>query len=706
MKQCILLGVAVLFAFLFMCSKKDAKISVPYPETVKVDQVDDYFGTRVADPYRWLEDDTSAATAAWVRAQNAVTMPYLEQIPFREKIKNRLTELFNYPRYSNPFRAGQYYFFSKNDGLQNQSVIYYQKGLDGEPQVFLDPNTFSPDGTVAINLAGFSKDRKYVAYSLRRSGSDWQEMYVMEVATRRQLPDKLEWLKFTGAAWKDDGFFYSRYDAPARGKELSQVNENQKIYYHKLGDLQSKDRLVFTDKKHPLRYFSAQTTDDERFLLLYVSEGTDNNELYYRDLKLGEKGFRPLFTGFNSKSYVIDNLDDQLLVQTNVDAPNHRVVLINPRNPEEAHWTNIISEKPELLQSAGTAGGKIFAEYLKDVSSRVYQYDTRGRLEREIELPTMGSAYGFSGEKDDVVVFYTFSSFTFPPAIYKYEISDGKTEVFKRAEAKFNPEDYETKQVFYPSKDGTKIPMFITHKKGLKLNGNNPTKLYAYGGFNASMTPYFSISNIILLEQGGVYAVANLRGGGEYGEKWHQAGMLEKKQNVFDDFIAGAEYLIKERYTRPERLAIEGASNGGLLVGAAITQRPELFQVALPAVGVMDMLRFHKFTCGWGWIDEYGSSDDPEQFKYLYAYSPLHNIKEGVPYPATLVTTADHDDRVVPAHSFKFISTLQEKHRGANPVLIRVDVKAGHGGGKPLTKAIEELADKWAFIFYNMGISI
>ncbi len=689
---------------LSLCHQGAKKQTLSYPPTPKIDHVDDYFGTRVADPYRWLEDDTSSAVAAWVAAQNAMTLPYLHNIPFREKIKARLTELYNYPRYSNPFRAGAYYFFSKNDGLQNQSVIYYQKGLDGEPEVFLDPNTFSPDGTVAINLAGFSRDRKYVAYSLRRSGSDWQEMYVIEVASKRQFPDTLRWLKFTGAAWKDDGFFYSRYDAPAKGKELSQINAYQKIYYHKLGEPQCKDRLIYEDRDHPLRYFSAQTTEDERFLLLYISEGTDNNELYCRDLSRGEKEFRPLFTGFTTKSYVIDNIGERLLVQTNADAPNYRVVLIDPLRPAQEHWTTIIPEKPELLESATMVGGKIFAGYLKDVSSHFYQYDLTGKMEREIQFPTLGYAYGFSGEKDDTIVFYTFTSFTYPPTIYKYNIVDGTSEVFKRSEVKFTPEEYVTEQVFYSSKDGTRIPMFITHKKGLQRNGKNPTKLYGYGGFNDKRTPFFSVSNIILLEQGGVFAMPNLRGGGEYGETWHRAGMRENKQNVFDDFIAAAEYLIKEKYTSPPWLAIEGGSNGGLLVGAVMTQRPELFKVALPAVGVMDMLRFHKFTCGWGWVDEYGSSDDPEQFKYLYAYSPLHNIKEGVHYPATLVTTADHDDRVVPAHSFKFIATLQEKHRGPNPVLIRIDVKAGHGGGKPLSKTIEELTDKWAFLFHNMGV--
>ncbi len=676
-----------------------------YPSTKKVDQTDDYHGTKVADPYRWLEYDTAQDVKEWVEAQNKVTFGYLEKIPFRNKIKERLTDIFNYPKYSSPFRAGEYYFFSKNDGLQNQSVIYYQKGIDGKPEVFLDPNKMSDDGTAAVSLMGFSKDKKYVAYTVNQSGSDWQTMYVMEVATKKLLDDKLDWVKFSGAAWKDNGFYYSRYSTPSKGKEFSQKNEYHKIYYHKLGDAQDKDVLVYEDKTKPLRYYGAQTTEDERFLLIYVSEGTDGTELYSKDLSTNQKDFTQLVKGFDDNYSVLNNDGDKLLVQTDAGAPNQRVIAMDPKNPAKENWKDIIPEQKDLLQSAGTGGGKIFAEYLKDVATKVFQYDYTGKQEREIALPALGNAYGFGGEKDDKISFYTFTSFTYPATIYKYDIATGTSEVWQKSEVKFNPDDYETKQVFYPSKDGTKIPMFIVHKKGIALDGNNPTLLYGYGGFNISLEPNFSTSRLILLENCGVYALANLRGGGEYGEKWHEAGKLLQKQNVFDDFIAAAEYLVKEKYTSSEKLAIQGGSNGGLLVGACMAQRPELYRVAFPAVGVMDMLRYHKFTVGWGWVVEYGSSDSLENFKNLYGYSPLHNLKENVNYPATMVTTADHDDRVVPAHSFKFISTLQEKYKGNNPVLIRIDVKAGHGAGKPTSKIIEEQSDIWSFMFYNMGVT-
>jgi prolyl oligopeptidase len=680
------------------------KVTIKYPETAKVEQTDDYFGTLINDPYRWLEYDTAANVKEWVEAQNKVTFNYLENIPYRDKIKERLTDIINYPKYGSPFRAGEYYFFSKNDGLQNQSVIYYQKGLDGEPQEFLDPNKLSEDGTVSANLAGFSRDKKYVTYASSQSGSDWREIKVLEVATRKELDDKIQWTKFAGTAWQGNGFYYSRYDTPPAGKEYSTKNEFQKVYFHKLGDPQTRDVLVFEDKAHPLRYFSAATTEDERFVLIYASEGTHGTEMYYKDTQVKDKQFKLLFKGFEHNYSVIDNVNDKLLVLTNNGAPNYRLVLVDPKKPDAANWKDVVPEKKELLDNVRTAGGKIFTSYLKDVTTRVYQLDMNGKLEREVTLPALGSAYGFSGEKDDKVLFYSFTSFTYPPTIYKYNIASGKSEVFRKSEVKFNPDDFETRQVFYPSKDGTKVPIFIVHKKGLKLNGTNPTYLYAYGGFNISLTPSFSTSNLILLENGGVYALANLRGGGEYGEAWHEAGMIEKKQNVFDDFIAAAEYLISEKYTSKEKLAIAGGSNGGLLVGAAMTQRPELFKVAFPAVGVMDMLRYHKFTIGWGWAVEYGSSDNPEHFKNLIAYSPLHNLKDSTSYPATMVTTADHDDRVVPAHSFKFAATLQEKHKGDNPVLIRIESKAGHGAGKPIAKVIEAETDKWSFMFYNMGM--
>lgn len=690
------------------CQQPDMKQqseTLTYPVTKTVDQQDDYFGTTVADPYRWLEYDTAQDVKDWVTAQNKVTFSYLEKIPFRTKIKNRLTEIFNYPKYSSPFRAGDYYFFSKNDGLQNQSVIYYQKGIDGTPEVFLDPNKMSTDGTAAVSLLGFSKNKKYVAYAVNQSGSDWQTIQVMEVATKKLLDDKLNWVKFSGAAWKDDGFFYSRYDSPSKGKELSQKNEYHKIYFHKLGDAQEKDQLIYENKNKPLRYYGASTTEDERFLIVYVSEGTDGTELYCKDLSKGQKEFTLLFKGFDDNYTVLNNDGNKLMVQTDADADNQRVILVDPSNPDKKNWKDIIPEQKDLLQSAATGGGKIFASYLKDVATHVYQYDYKGKLEREIELPALGNAYGFGGDEDDKIMFYTFTSFTYPPAIYSYNISTGKSDIWQKSDVKFNPADYDTKQVFFKGKDGTSVPMFIVHKKGIKLDGTNPTLLYGYGGFNISLEPNFSTSRLILLENGGIFVLANIRGGGEYGEKWHEAGKLLKKQNVFDDFISAAEYLINEKYTAPEKLAIQGGSNGGLLVGACMLQRPELFKVAFPAVGVMDMLRYHKFTVGWGWAVEYGSSDSLVNFKNLYSYSPLHNIKDNVNYPATMVTTADHDDRVVPAHSFKFISTLQEKYKGTNPVLIRIDVKAGHGAGKPISKIIEEQADIWSFMFYNMNIT-
>ena len=694
----ILLSMVLAFA---ACQKGAGKLA--YPVTKKVDQVDDYFGTKVADPYRWLEDDNAEEVKQWVQAQNAVTFGYLDTIPFRPKIKDRLTEIFNYPRYSSPFRAGEYYFFYKNDGLQNQPVCYIQKGLDGTPEVFLDPNLLSADGTVRASLVGASNDDRYVAISRGEAGSDWSEIRVMEVATKQELPDRVQWVKFSGAAWKGDGFYYSGYDKPAPGEELKGKNEYQKVFYHKLGDPQEKDALVWEDKGHPLRYVGAGTTEDEKVLFLVVSEGTSGSELYYKDLTKKDAAFSLLVKGFAYDSAPIEVVDGKVLVYTNEDAPNFRVVLVDPKNPAKETWQTVIAEKSEVLSGAGTAGGYLFTNYLKDANSKIFQHKLDGSLIREIELPALGSAGGFGGKRDEKTLFYTFTSFTYPPTIYKFDPATGASEVFRKSEVKFNPADYETKQVFFASKDGTRVPMFIVHKKGLKLDGKNPTFLTAYGGFNISVTPGFSAANIILLENGGVFAEANLRGGGEYGESWHKAGMLGKKQNVFDDFIAAAEYLVKEKYTSKDRLAIAGGSNGGLLVGAVMTQRPELFGVAFPAVGVMDMLRYHKFTVGWGWAVEYGSSDNAKDFPYLYAYSPLHNFKDGACYPATMVTTADHDDRVVPAHSFKFAATLQEMHACANPVLIRIETRSGHGSSN-LSKAIEDLTDQWSFMFFNMGV--
>ncbi len=696
----ILILIVLVIAFA-ACQKEAAKLN--YPVTKKVDQADDYFGTTVADPYRWLEDDNAEDTLAWVEAQNKVTFGYLDTIPFRPKIKERLTEIFNYPRYSSPFRVGEHYFFYKNDGLQNQSVCYIQNGLDGTPEVFFDPNALSPDGTVRVGIIGPSGDDKYLAISRGEAGSDWSEIRVMEIATKQELPDRVQWVKFSGAAWQGGGFYYSGYEKPAAGEELQAKNEYQKVYYHKLGDPQEKDALVWEDKEHPLRYVGAGTTEDEKWLILGISEGTSGSEVWVKDLAKKDAPFTMLFPGFEYDANPIEFVDGKFLVHTNDSAPNFRVVGIDPKAPAKENWATVIPEKSEVLSGAGTAGGYIFADYLKDANSKIFQHRLDGTLVREIELPALGSAGGFGGKRDEKVLFYNFTSFTYPPTIYKFDPATGASEVFRKPEVKFDPSAYETKQVFYASKDGTQVPMFIVHKKGLALDGKNPTYLTAYGGFNISNTPYFSAANIVLLENGGVYALANLRGGGEYGEAWHKAGMLDKKQNVFDDFIAAAEYLIREKYTSTPRLAIEGASNGGLLVGAVMTQRPELFGVAFPAVGVMDMLRYHKFTVGWGWAVEYGSSAKEDQFGYLYKYSPLHNLRPGVCYPATMVTTADHDDRVVPAHSFKFAATLQECQACAKPAIIRIETRSGHGSSN-LSKAIESLTDQWSFMFFNMGI--
>jgi prolyl oligopeptidase len=705
MKKLSVLFLAVIsFLGLLAVSQSQAGVTkLSYPATKKVDQVDDYFGTKVADPYRWLEDDNAPEVKAWVEAENAVTFGYLGKIPFRAAIRKRLNEIFNYPRYSSPMHAGDYYFFYKNNGLQNQSVCYIQKGLTGTPEVFFDPNQLSPDGTVRMGLAGLSKDNRFVAVSRGEAGSDWSELRVMEVATKKELPDRIRWLKFSGAAWQGNGFYYSGYEKPPAGQELKAKNEFQKVYYHKLGDPQEKDALIYEDKAHPLRYVSAQTTEDEKYLFLILSEGTSGTELHLKDLTKAGAGFDLLVKGFEFDSYPIDALGDKILVFTNEDAPRFKVVLVDPKNPAKESWQTIIPEKPEVLSGAECAAGSLFCLYLKDANTRVYQHDLSGKLIREIALPALGTAGGFSGKRDEKTLFYSFTSFTYPPTIYKFDPATGKSDVFRKSEVKFDPSDFVTRQVFYSSKDGTKVPMFLVFKKGLQLNGKNPTFLTAYGGFNISEQPYFSTSILVLLENGGLFAQPNLRGGGEYGEAWHKAGMLLHKQNVFDDFIAAAEYLIREKYTSRDYLAVSGASNGGLLIGAVMTQRPDLFRVALPAVGVMDMLRYHKFTVGWGWATEYGTSDKEKDFKNLYAYSPLHNIKDGVCYPATLVTTADHDDRVFPAHSFKFAATLQAKQACDHPVLIRIETRSGHGSSN-LSKAIDSLTDMWSFMFFTMGV--
>lgn len=677
-------------------------MKLTYPETATVDTVDTYFGTEVKDEYRWLEDDNAEDTKAWVKAQNEVTFGYLNNIPYRDAIRDRYEELFNYPKLSSPFKAGDYYFFYKNDGLQNQSVIYYQKGLDGEPEVFLDPNAVNEEGTTSINLIGFSKDNKYVAYARSDGGSDWQKIYVMEVASKKQMDDELNWVKFSGASWFKDGFFYSRYPAPAEGDELKGNNQYHSVYYHKLGDDQSKDKLVYRDDQDPNIYHFGSVTEDENYFVLYKQPGTDGFATFVKDLKT-DGPFVELFGGYKNKTGAVKHLGDgKMIFRTNIEAPNYRLIEVDVNNPAQENWKEVVAETDNLLQSVSTGGGKMFADYLEKATTRIYQMNYDGSDKKAIELPGLGSAGGFNGKEEDKTLFYSFTSFTYPNTIFKYDVDSGKSEQFYKAELKFDPENYVEKQVMYTSKDGTPVSMFIVHKKDLKLDGNNPTYLYAYGGFNVSLSPSFSTSRIVLLENGGVYAMPNLRGGGEYGEAWHEGGMLFNKQNVFDDFIAAGEYLIKEGYTSHEKLAIAGGSNGGLLVGATMTQRPDLAAVAYPAVGVMDMLRYHKFTVGKGWIPEYGSSEQSEEsFKNLLAYSPLHNFKEGTEYPATMVTTADHDDRVVPAHSFKFAAKLQKSHVGDNPVLIRVAVDAGHGAGKPVSMILDEEADRWAFLFYN-----
>lgn len=691
---------------LVFLSVMSVKAQIRYPSTEKKVVVDNYFGTKVEDPYRWLEDDNAADTKAWVQKQNEVTETYLATIPYRDKIKKRLEALWNYPKYGAPFKKGSYYYFYKNDGLQNQSVLYRVKNLNDEPEVFIDPNTLSEEGLAALGSLSFSKSGKMLAYSVSKAGSDWSEIFIMDVETKKLLSDKIYWTKFGGAAWLgEEGFYYSGYDEPDESSKLSKKNEYQKVFYHKLGTSQANDKVVYEDKQHPLRYFSTDLTEDERFLILSISEGTSGDELWYWDLNdKKQQGFSLLVKGFDTESSVIENNSDKLIVRTNYNAPNYRLVLIDPKNTERSNWKTIVPEKKEAMQSVGTGGKNLFVNYLKDASTRIAQHSYSGKLIREIKLPGIGSASGFGATEHDKEFFYTFSSFNRAADIYRYNISSGKTVLYRGNAVKMNTSDLITEQIFFSSKDGTKVPVFLTYKKGLKKDRKNPVLLYGYGGFNIAMTPAFSVSNAFFAEQGGIYAVVNLRGGSEYGEAWHKTGMLLKKQNVFDDFIGAAEYLIKENYTNKNKIAIRGGSNGGLLVGAAMTQRPDLFKVAIPQVGVLDMLRFQKFTVGWGWVTEYGSSDSATHFPYLYGYSPYHNLKKGISYPATLITTGDHDDRVVPAHSFKYAARLQEYHSGTNPVLIRVEINAGHGAGKPTAKVIEEAADIWAFTMYNLGM--
>lgn len=689
---------------IIIAASQAAKAQLKYPPAAKDDTADEYFGTRVADPYRWLENDTSEATARWVEAENKVTDGFLARIPFRGKILKRLREVADYEKIGTPFKRNGRYYIYRNDGLQNQSVLYTMDTPDGERRVFLDPNTLSDDGTVALGGVYFSHNGKYAAYSISRSGSDWNEFYVIDIATGRLLDDHIEWAKFSGAAWQGDGFYYSAYDAPASGKEYSNVNECHKIYYHRIGTPQSEDVLFYHNPAYPKRFYGVTVSEDETMAFLMESgEGAGNN-LYVRDLRQSGSQFIQMTSDMDSYYYPVDNIGDTIYLMTNHGAPRSRLMRTTLSAPGLGDWQTVVAETADVLDGADIIGGRLVLTYSKDASSHAYVHDLDGRLLHEVKLPTIGSVW-FSGRKDDKECYYGFSSYTVPGTVYSYDMEAGKSTVYAAPKTAFRASDYVSEQIFYTSKDGTRIPMSITYKKGMKRNGKNPVYLYGYGGFNISLTPYFSASRIPFLESGGIYAEANLRGGGEYGEEWHLAGTKMQKQNVFDDFIAAAEYLIAEKYTDSDHLAIVGGSNGGLLIGACMTQRPELFRVAVPEVGVMDMLRYHKFTIGWNWASDYGTSEDsPEMFKYLLGYSPLHNLRPGTVYPATLVTTADHDDRVVPAHSFKFAATLQECQAGTAPVLIRIDTKAGHGGGKPTAKMLEEQADIYSFILYNMEL--
>lgn len=692
-----------LLAGMAACAPKPEKLE--YPMTRKDSVSDDYFGHKVDDPYRWLEDDNSEETKAWVVAQNAVTDSFLSKIPYRKAIGERLTKLWDYPKISAPSRKAGYFFVYKNDGLQNQSVLYIKESLDGEEKVLLDPNKLSEDGTVSLSAVSVSEDGKYLGYGVSRGGSDWSEFFIKDIASDKLLDDHIQWVKFSGMAWFKDGFFYSRYPEPAAGDALKGVNENSKIYYHKIGTAQSEDKLVYEDLQHPRWGFGTGVTDDMKYLVIAVTESTSGNALYIKDISTCGK-VQKIVENFENDYSVIDHVDGKLLVHTNAGAPKYRLISIDPANPSPENWKDIIPEKEGVLRSVSLVGGKMFANYMKDAHSKVEVYNPDGTYLYDVEFPILGSVGGFGGEKDHTYTFYTITSFTTPSIVYKYDVATNKSEVYQKTEVDFDAEAYETKQVFYTSKDGTKVPMFITYKKGIKMDGNNPTLLYGYGGFNVSLTPSFSTSRLVWMEQGGIYAQMNLRGGGEYGEEWHKAGTIMNKQNVFDDCIAAAEYLIANKYTSASKLALQGGSNGGLLVGAVVNQRPDLFRVALPAVGVMDMLRYHKFTIGRYWATDYGTSEDSEEmFKYLMTYSPVHTVKANTEYPAVLVTTADHDDRVVPAHSFKYISALQDTYKGNSPVIIRIESKAGHGAGKPTSKIIEEHADIYSFMFYNMGVT-
>jgi prolyl oligopeptidase len=682
-------------------SKSTMKKAYVYPPARKADQVDDYHGVKVADPYRWLEDPDAAESRAWIEAQNKLTFDFLNRIPEREKIKARLTQLWNFEKYTPPFKEGGRYFYFKNDGLQNQDVLWTQNALADAPRALLDPNTLSKDGTVALSGLAVSEDGKHLAYAISTAGSDWQEWKVREIESGQDLADHVKWSKFSGASWTSDGkgFFYSRYDEPNEKTKLEDANYFQKLYYHQLGAPQSADALIYERKDHKEWGFSGDVTEDGRYLVINVWQGTDpKNLIFYQDLQAPGGGVVELINSFDASYTFVGNDGATFWFRGDLNAPRGAILAIDTRRPDRSQWRVVVPEAKETLENVSLVGDHFIASYLKDARSRIKVFALDGKFVREIELPGLGTASGFNGKRKDAETFYAFTSFTSPTTIYRYDVKTGKSTLHRQPKVDFNPADYETKQVFYTSKDGTRVPMFITHKRGLKLDGWNPTLLYGYGGFNVSLSPAFSISNIVWMEMGGVYAQPNLRGGNEYGEEWHLAGTKARKQNVFDDFIAAAEWLIANKYTSTPKLAIYGGSNGGLLVGACMTQRPELFGAALPAVGVLDMLRFHKFTIGWAWTSDYGSPDNAEDFKALYAYSPLHNIKAGVKYPPTLITTADHDDRVVPAHSFKFAAALQAAQAGDAPTLIRIETKAGHGAGKPTAKIIEEISDRWGFL--------
>ena len=704
MKKLILIPLAGILMLACKNTQKKDTIIVNYPNTKKVDSVDTYFGIKIQDPFRWLEDDRSSETENWVKQQNETTFKYLDKIPFRKELKKRLEQLWNFEKLGSPFKEGDYVYFFKNDGLQNQNVLYRKKGEEAEAEVFLDPNSFSEDATTSLAGINFSKDGSIAAYSISEGGSDWRKVIVINAENKSIVEDTLVDIKFSGVSWNgNEGFFYSSYDKPV-GSELSAKTDQHKLYYHKLGTSQKSDEVVFGGipaQKH--RYVGGYVTEDDRYLIISAAVSTSGNKLFIKDLTQPESELMTILDTTDSDSQIIDNVGSKLFILTNRNAPNKKVVTVEAENPTPEHWTDLIPETQNVL-SVGTGGGYFFAEYMVDAISKVYQYDNQGKMLREIALPGLGSAGGFGGKKKETELYFSFTNYNNPESVYKLDIIAGNYTLYWKPEIDFRPEDYVSTQVFYPSKDGTKIPMIITYKKGLQLNGQNPTILYGYGGFNISLTPAFSVINAVWMEQGGVYAVPNLRGGGEYGKQWHDAGIKTKKQNVFDDFIAAAEYLIAEKYTSSDYLAIKGGSNGGLLVGATMTQRPDLMKVALPAVGVLDMLRYHTFTAGAGWAYDYGTSeDDLEMFNYLKGYSPVHNIRKGIEYPATLITTGDHDDRVVPAHSFKFAAELQEKQSGDSPTLIRIEVNAGHGAGTPVSKTIDQNVDIFGFTLFNMG---